>query len=122
MVAYSQIVTTFVVQGTVMEKSLGWIDASMMLNCDAISVLFFGSVVTRWLYPMLARRGIWLGATDKFAIGSMMGAMAISWALLVERKIHEAYHTTVGGTISVMWQAPSFIFIGSGEIFAVSSA
>jgi len=120
-IAYSQMATTFIVQGTVMEKAFGWIDAACMNNADAIAVLFFGHVIGSSFYPMLARRGIKIPTAHKFAIGSGLGAAAIAWALLVELMIHAEYEKT-GGKVNIMWQAISYILIGAGEIFAVSAA
>ena len=120
-IAYSQMSTTFIVQGTVMQRAFGFLDAAGMNNADAISVLLFGYLIGSKLYPFLASHGIKLLTTQKFAIGSLLGASSILWALLVEHMIHRHYHHT-GGKISVLWQAPSYLFIGAGEIFAVSSA
>ena len=119
-IAYSQMATTFIIQGTVMRK-LGFIDAACMNNADAVSVLFFGYVIGQIMYPAMARRGIKLATSHKFAIGSSFGAIAIGWALLMEYMIHKSFNET-GETISIMWQAPAYILIGIGEIFAVSSA
>lgn len=44
-IAYSQMATTFIVQGTVMKKAFGFIDAASMNNADAISVLVMGYVI-----------------------------------------------------------------------------
>jgi POT family proton-dependent oligopeptide transporter len=124
-VAYSQMPTTFIVQGTVMKKYLGTVDAATMNGLDAISVLVFGSITGNIIYPALARREIKIPTTYKFATGSFLGSLAIAWALLVERWIHEAYYNAEegeDGRISVLWQAPSYILIGWGEIFAVSAA
>jgi proton-dependent oligopeptide transporter, POT family len=120
-IAYSQMATTFILQGTVMNKCLGYIDAASMNNADAIAVLAFGSLISSKVYPELANRGIKIPTTYKFAIGSALGAMAIAWALFVEYMIRSTYDAT-GGKISIMWQAMSYILIGIGEIFAVSAA
>jgi len=120
-IAYSQMATTFIVQGTVMKKSLGYIDAASMNNADAIAVLFFGYMVGNVLYPELAKREIKIPTSYKFAFGSALGAIAISWALMVEYKIHYTFETT-GEHISVLWQTPAYMLIGCGEIFAVSAA
>ena len=120
-IAYAQMATTFVVQGTVMEKAFGFIDAASMNNADAIAVLIFGYLIGTFLYPWFAEKGIKIPTTYKFAFGSLLGVFAISWALLVEHWIHARYHLT-GGKISVLWQAPAYILIGIGEIFAISSA
>mmetsp|Transcript_46370 Transcript_46370/g.52698 ORF Transcript_46370/g.52698 Transcript_46370/m.52698 type:complete len:775 (-) Transcript_46370:223-2547(-) len=120
-IAYSQMATTFIVQGTVMKRAFGWIDAASMNNADAIAVLTFGHLVGSYLYPYLNRHNIKLTTTNKFALGSALGAAAIAWALFVEHKIHNQYAFD-GKKVSVLWQALSYTLIGAGEIFAVSAA
>ena len=120
-VAYSQMATIFIVQGTVMETSAGFIDAALMNNADAISVLASGFVVGNYLYPLLARHNLKMYTTYKFAVGSFFGALAIFCALLVEYRIHSVYQKT-GDKISIWWQAFAYVFIGAGEIFAISTA
>ena len=120
-IAYSQMATTFIIQGTVMEKAFGFIDAASMNNADAISVLFFGYVVGTFLYPTLAKREIRIPTTYKFALGSGLGAIAIGWALFMEYKIRATFEAT-GEKVNILWQSVSYILIGCGEIFAVSAA
>lgn len=120
-IAYSQMATTFIVQGTVMEKAFGYVDAACMNNADAIAVLAFGYLVGSKIYPALAKRGIKIPTTYKFAFGSALGALAIAWALMVEHMIHSKYAKD-GGKVSILWQAMAYILIGAGEIFAVSAA
>lgn len=120
-VAYSQMATVFIVQGTVMETAGGFIDAALMNNADAISVLFSGFVVGNYLYPLLARHKLKIYTTYKFAVGSFFGSLAILCALIVEYRIHSVYAKT-GQKISILWQAFAYVFIGTGEIFAISTA
>jgi POT family proton-dependent oligopeptide transporter len=120
-IAYSQMATTFIVQGTVMQKGFGFIDAASMNNADAIAVLVFGHLVGSHFYPALSRRGIKIPTTYKFALGSALGALAIAWALLVEHMIHSTYQNS-GERVSILWQSLSYVLIGAGEIFAVSAA
>ena len=120
-VVYSQMATTFIVQGTVMRKAFGWIDAASMNNFDAASVLVFGNIIGNYIFPELAKRNIKIATTHKFAIGSAFGAMAIACALFVEHKIHSTYHSSQT-RISVLWQVFSYMMVGIGEIFAVSTA
>mmetsp|Transcript_5492 Transcript_5492/g.13866 ORF Transcript_5492/g.13866 Transcript_5492/m.13866 type:complete len:726 (-) Transcript_5492:3153-5330(-) len=120
-IAYSQMSTTFIVQGTVMRKAFGFIDAACMNNADTVSVLLFGSLIGSHFYPWLQKRGIKIPTTYKFAIGSFFGVLAIGWALLVEHMIHHSYNEH-GSKISILWQSMSYVFIGAGEIFAVSAA
>lgn len=118
-IAYSQMSTTFIIQGTVLNKAYGILDAASMNNADTLSVLFFGYWIGNALYPWLSRQyNIKLLTTHKFALGSFLGVAALSWALLVEYKIH---HAGPEG-FSVLWQIPSYLCIGMGEIFAVSTA
>jgi proton-dependent oligopeptide transporter, POT family len=99
----------------------GLIDAACMNNADAIAVLFFGYVIGSKLYPFLADRGLRIPTSYKFAMGSLLGALAIGWALMVEGMIHASFQAT-GEPVSILWQAPSYILIGAGEIWAVSAA
>jgi proton-dependent oligopeptide transporter, POT family len=121
-IVYSQMSTTFIVQGTVMKKTFyNLIDAACMNNADAIAVLIFGHFVGTILYPYLADHNIKIPTTYKFAIGSAFGGASILWALMVEYWIITTYEQT-GERISILWQGMSYILIGAGEIFAVSAA
>eukprot|EP00522_Entomoneis_paludosa_P005306 CAMPEP_0172471430 /NCGR_PEP_ID=MMETSP1065-20121228/67812_1 /TAXON_ID=265537 /ORGANISM="Amphiprora paludosa, Strain CCMP125" /LENGTH=496 /DNA_ID=CAMNT_0013229525 /DNA_START=561 /DNA_END=2051 /DNA_ORIENTATION=- len=120
-VGYNQMPTTFIVQGTVMNKAFGFLDVASMNCLDAISVLVFGYLTANYLYPWLAHRGIKIPTTYKFAIGSGLGALAIVWSLVVEHMIHAAYEKD-GSKINVLWQAPAYLLVGWGEIFAVSTS
>jgi proton-dependent oligopeptide transporter, POT family len=120
-IAYSQMATTFIVQGTVMQKAFKFVDAACMNNADAIAVLLFGHVVGDMIYPAMADRGINFPTTYKFALGSLLGALSIAWALFVEYRIRTTFEET-GEKISILWQSMSYILIGAGEIFAVSAA
>ena len=119
-VAYAQMATTFIVQGSVM-TNFGVVDAPMMNNADAVSVLAFGYIIGNIIYPALNRRGIKIPTTYKFAIGSALGAMAVGCAILTDYRIHRVYCES-GEAITVLWQVIPYFLIGIGEIFAVSSA
>jgi proton-dependent oligopeptide transporter, POT family len=120
-IAYSQMSTVFIIQGTAMQKAFGFIDAATMNNADAVAVLFFGYLVGSKVYPGLAERGIRIPTSYKFALGSLFGVASIGWAIFIEYKIRATYEAT-GDKLSIMWQALSYILIGAGEIFAVSAA
>jgi len=124
-IAYSQMSTTITVQGTVMKKAFGAIDVATMNSLDAVSVLLFGSLTGSVIYPALANRNIKIPTTWKFALGSVLGSLAIGWVMLVEHWIHSAYDNHEDGEdprVSVLWLAPCYILIGWGEIFTVSTA
>ncbi|KAK1734388.1 proton-dependent oligopeptide transporter family protein [Skeletonema marinoi] len=119
-IAYAQMATTFIVQGSVM-KPWGMIDAPMMNNADAISVLAFGYIIGNIIYPELNRRQIKIPTTHKFAIGSAFGAVAVGCAIITDYQIHRVYRER-GEAISILWQSFPYFLIGIGEIFAVSAA
>jgi len=120
-VGYSQMTTTFIIQGTVMSKAFGVFDVASMNSLDVLSVLFFGSITANYMYPYLAKRNMKIPTTYKLAFGSFLGSCAMAWAILVETMIHSTFERT-GEQISVLWQGPAYILIGFGEIFAVSTA
>lgn len=119
-VAYAQMATTFIVQGSVMEK-FGMVDAPMMNNADAVSVLALGYIIGNVIYPALNQRGIKIPTTYKFAIGSAFGALAVGCAIFTDYQIHRVYKEK-GEAITVLWQVFPYFLIGIGEIFAVSAA
>lgn len=117
-VSYSQMTTVFMIQGAVMNSAGGFIDAAMMHNIDALSVLLCGFLTANYLYPNLSGK---ICTATKFAIGSFFGSLAVIFALIVEYRIHSVFNKT-GDKISILWQTFSYFFIGAGEIFAISSA
>ena len=104
-----------------MEPYLGFIEAPNLNILDCVSVLLSGYIISTYLYPYLANHNIKLPTAMKFALGSAFGSLAIFWSILVEHMIHSVYAKS-GGEISVMWQAPSYVLIGAGEIFSISTA
>jgi POT family proton-dependent oligopeptide transporter len=117
-VSYSQMTTVFMIQGAVMKPAAGFIDAAIMHNFDAVSVLLCGFIVANYLYPNMNGK---ICTATKFAIGSFLGSLAVLCALIVEYHIHSVYNKTEG-KISILWQTFSYVLIGAGEIFAVSTA
>ena len=118
--AYAQMSTTFIVQGNAMAPAVV-IDASMMQNVDAISVLLSGWLIGSYFYPFLAKRGIELHVTTKFAIGSLLAALAILCGVIVDYQLHSQYEKD-GTQLSILYQIPQYLLIGTGEIFTISAA
>ena len=119
-IVYYQMTTTFIVQGNVMKKAWGFLDAAGMNNIDTLSVLWHGYFVGHWVFPYLSKKGIVLETTTKFAIGSFLATVAVAWILGVEYAIHRAYHKHT--ELSVLWQTPAYVCIGAGEIFSIAAA
>mmetsp|Transcript_26761 Transcript_26761/g.43039 ORF Transcript_26761/g.43039 Transcript_26761/m.43039 type:complete len:560 (+) Transcript_26761:124-1803(+) len=119
-IIYGQMLSVYIIQGSVM-KSAAFIDASWMQNFDALAVLIFGYLIGSVLYPALEKRGIHLHMMTKFSIGTFLGCCSMGSAIAVDYAMKSHYAST-GEMISVLWQAPAFMFVGAGEIFAISSA
>jgi proton-dependent oligopeptide transporter, POT family len=118
-IAFCQMFTVFSVQALAM-RPCGVIDAAMMLNANALVSLLFGVVLTSWGYPALHRRGIRIGITHKFAIGTGLAAGAVLAAIFVDYAIHDAL-SAGSGTISILWQTMNYALIGIGELFVVTA-
>lgn len=108
-------------QGIVMQN-VGFVDAAWMQNFDAIAVIVCGAVVGSWFYPYYERRtGRRMKLSTKFIIGNTFGTLGIIYALLIDVYVVREFERS-GQPLNIFWQAPSFICIGFGEIFVVSSA
>merc|ERR1711865_1302277 len=75
-VAYTQLTGEIITQGMAMAPS-GFLDAPMINNCVALSVLVFGFLYDTCINPCLIRRGIHVSICHKFAIGSFCGFLSI---------------------------------------------
>ena len=118
-IVYAQMTTVFIIQGEAMEK-ISVFDASMMSNFDSLSVLVTGIITGSILYPFLEKRGWNIPTTYRFAIGSVFGALSIASALLVDSAIRNDYLNN-DSQIAIFWQSANYVFVGVGEVFAVST-
>ena len=119
-IVFNQLSTVFITQGEVMRPA-GPFDAALMQNFGPISVILSGLLASRVIYPALSKRGIHLAITTKFAIGCSFATLAIAAALIIEYRIRAVYQAT-GEPISIIWQTFSFVFVGCGEMFSISSS
>ena len=106
-IAYSQMITVYVVQGTAM-RPLSFIDSSMMINVNAIGVLIAGIFADRYLFPSLSKHGFQIPFAYKFAIGTAIGGLSILFAILVDYWIHFTLKAK-GQGISVLWQTFQYL-------------
>ena len=99
----------------------GMVNASLMGNWDAISVLITGFIASKWLYPCLEKRGIHFPYSYRFALGSAFGALAIASALIVDAEIRHEWNT-YGNKVNIFAQTMDYVFVGAGELFAIATA
>ena len=119
-IVYGQMNTVFVLQGEAM-KEVGIFSASFMTNFDSLSVLITGVVTGSLLYPYLDRRGIHFYLTHRFSLGCVFGALSILSSLIVDNAIRKQYVNN-GSQISILWIIFNYVFVGMGEMFAVSTS
>jgi len=119
-IVYTCMVGVFILQGQAM-KPASFVHASWMNNFDNIGVLLTGAIAGSWLYPMLEKKGIVFPYCHRFAVGCVLGALAIVSALIVDWQIRAQYNKN-GGEVNILAQAMNYFFVGAGEIFAVSTA
>ena len=118
-VAYTQLTGALITQGQAMQPA-GFLDAVVMNNCEALSVLIFGFVFDSYLNPLLYRRGIRLSICHKFAIGTFCGTMSMAVAAIIDYGIHA--NLAKGQLVSVGYQVFIYLFMGAGEIFVYAMA
>ncbi|KAF4683738.1 hypothetical protein FOZ60_008656, partial [Perkinsus olseni] len=118
--AYNNMTTTFLTQGFKMDRNtFGWnMPAALMQNVDPIAVVLVSLFVDRALFPILRRRGLMPPVLVRYCIGSLLGALALVAAVIVEFAVNSRPLYTV----SIWWQIPQFALIAAGEIFLVSTS
>ena len=118
---WGQLMAMVQAQGVVM-KEVGFVDAAWMQNFDAFGVVLAGFIVAGWFYPYFERKtGKQMKLSTKYIIGNCLGTLGMVYAFLVEICIVRRYNES-GQSTNIFWQAPAFLFIGFGEIFATVAA
>ncbi|EER10319.1 conserved hypothetical protein, partial [Perkinsus marinus ATCC 50983] len=84
--AYNNMTTAFRTQGLKMDRNtFGWnMPAALMQIVDPIAVVVISVLVDRVLYPWLRKHGRMPRVLVRFCIGSVLGALALISALIVE--------------------------------------
>ena len=111
-IVYAQMSSVFIIQGQAMKAS-GNFDASFMNTFDSIACILSGIVLGSFIYPALAKRGIHIPVTYKFAIGSVFATLAIVSGIIIDKAIKESYNNGEQ-QISVWFLAISFFLVGMG--------
>ncbi|GFS20755.1 solute carrier family 15 member 4-like, partial [Elysia marginata] len=126
-VIYSQMQTTYFIQGERMDLALGsgQIPVAMLNGINTIAVMLVIPLLDRLLYPFCKRIGHPLTHLQRIGIGFVLVAISVFVAGGVEivRKRHLGFEQKVGdevfysANVSVLWQVPQFFFVGAGEAF-----
>ncbi|CRG83377.1 Peptide transporter PTR2 [Talaromyces islandicus] len=126
--AYSQYLTNFVSQAATMETH--GIPNDIMTAIDPVSVLILLPTLDRIIFPFVRKLGASLLAADRVRLGFIICGIAMLYAAFVQHMIYlsppcynhprslDCFDGKVPNSISVFWQAPSYLFIALAECFA----
>lgn len=125
---YAQMSTLFVEQGKMMETTIGsiTIPAASLSFFNFISVIFCVPIYDRVIVPIARKhtgkeRGF--SQLQRMGIGLFISVICMSIAALVEIKrlqIAKALgliHIEVAVPLSILWQIPQYVLLGSAEVF-----
>ncbi|KAL3528472.1 hypothetical protein ACH5RR_007794 [Cinchona calisaya] len=122
-VAFTQMASLFVEQGTVMEKNLGkfHLPAASMSAFDILSVLICTGIYQQILVPLAGKlSGNPKGLTElqRMGAGIIIGMLAMIAAGLTEierlKRVIPGKHSS---SLSIFWQVPQYVLVGASEVF-----
>ena len=119
-IIFSQTLITIPAQGIVMAKA-GFVDALWVQNFNHLAVIVIGALLSEKLYPYLEKQEKALELSSKYVIGAVFGSLAMLWSIIIDVMIVNKYSQD-GVAISILWQAPTYMFLGAGEVFTICSA
>ncbi len=100
---------------------VAFVDSAWMQNFESFAVVLAGTIVKGCLYPGFEKlNGNAMKLSTKFTIGTVFGTLSMLSAIVVDLKIVNEFNKS-GQAINILWQVPSFVFIGFGEIFAITA-
>ncbi|KAL2906941.1 Protein NRT1/ PTR FAMILY 8.3 [Bienertia sinuspersici] len=120
--AYDQMSTTFIEQGTVMNRTVGSliIPAASLSTFSIISIICWVPFYDKILVP-IARKftGKQKGFSElqRMGIGQIISIFSMLAAGLVEIRRLQNQTVTTGAPVSIFWQIPQYFLMGAAEIF-----
>ncbi|XP_024027406.1 protein NRT1/ PTR FAMILY 8.3-like isoform X2 [Morus notabilis] len=125
---YIQVSTMFVEQGMMMDRTFGFltIPSASLLTFDVISVLFLLPIYDSLFVPMARKfTGEEKGITvlQRMGIGLFISVLCMAAAAVIEitrlrlAKELDLVDKKVAVPLSILWQIPQYILMGTAEIF-----
>ncbi|XP_078366305.1 solute carrier family 15 member 4-like isoform X2 [Oculina patagonica] len=127
---YSQMQTTFLIQATYMKLKLEnfTVPAASLSIFDIVAVLTLIPIMDHVVYPLLSYCGIRFTPLRRIGVGMLFAAASVIVAGVIEIERRNTWHD--GGfevqkvfdenrnasSLSIFWQVPQFILIGSSEV------
>ena len=106
------------------------VPAASLSLFDIVIILVLVPLVNHAIYPQIERSGIKLTALRRIGLGFMFSAASMLVAGLIEIKrrtvwqhgdicIQTVFNESHSAScFSIFWQAPQYLLVGSGEVFA----
>jgi len=129
---YAQLGSVVFTQGTVMNLKLGdfLLPVTSLNVFNTVTILILVPIFERGIYPLLRKNNIKFGMLKRIGVGLLLATLGILYSGCLEVYRLELFRRgyviaqDVGGKevlavdLSVLWQAPGFVFVGAGEVLA----
>ncbi|OLY79047.1 putative peptide transporter ptr2 [Smittium mucronatum] len=124
---YNNMTDNFINQGLEMKRP-NWLSADQLNVINSAVLIITIPIFDTWVFPALAKRGIYLGPIKKIFIGFMIVSAGFVYVTVIQKFVYKSgpYYEFNGpdvpedayNDISVWWQVPAYVSIGISEIFA----
>ncbi|KAF1974102.1 MFS general substrate transporter [Bimuria novae-zelandiae CBS 107.79] len=92
---------------------------------NQVGCIIFGPIVSLIIYPQLFRRKVYPTPIERIVVGFIFVVISMLWATILQLAIYKTSHCDtqqcVSSEISVWIQAPVYLFLSIGEVFALTA-
>ncbi|OMJ21192.1 putative peptide transporter ptr2 [Smittium culicis] len=124
---YMNVTDNFILQARRM-KEPSWISSDQLILLVQLTLVILIPLYDYFFIPFLRFRNIKFGPIKRITIGFVLITLGFIYTIITQKRIYNSppyFNFTAPGSnldqknnISLWWQIPSFIFLGSSEIFA----
>lgn len=94
---------------------------------NQVGCIVFAPIASFLIYPQLARRNIYPSPVERIVLGFIFVTISMLWATILQLEIyktstcHESPQPCATSGVSVWLQAPVYLFLSVGEVFALTA-
>ncbi|KAH9620900.1 hypothetical protein KSS87_023414, partial [Heliosperma pusillum] len=120
--AHAQRSTTFIEQGTVMDRKIGsfTIPAASLATCAVFSSFFWVPIYEKTIIPLarrLTKKERGFSELQRIGIGFFLTVIAMVFATLVETRRLQVAKEPGLVPLSILWQVPQYVLLGISDVF-----
>ncbi|XP_074275325.1 protein NRT1/ PTR FAMILY 8.3-like [Silene latifolia] len=120
--AHAQRSTTFIEQGTVMDRKIGsfTIPAASLATCAVFSSFVWVPIYEKTIVPLarkLTRKERGFSDLQRMGIGLFLTVIAMVFATLVETRRLQVAKEPGRVPLSILWQVPQYVILGISDVF-----